>query len=306
MAINDKKGHVHGKIGPLVYRSNKGQQIVQSLPRKFKQTIATQLTGHEFGLASTISAAMRHVIGMIIDQSDSGMAHRFTSLIRNSLHHAEKPIGERDLHDANLKDFRGFQFNLDAPFERTLKKTPISTIDEAGVLHFELDITDTEDDFAFVQQVPKITPAIKLTSIAFDFRKNVVQTVDHQEFQIPSHQPYTIQYTSSKNLPPGAIIIVLLSLHYYTAGWLTDLKPIQDSRYNASGILHAFHATENMAEKGGDQMFRPIGEQMYLLNDVERKLNDMQQIIKREKKQETKRKETKEAHPRLIYAKKKS
>jgi len=306
MAINDKKGHVHGKIGPLVYRSSKGQQIVQSLPRQFKQTTATQLTSHEFGLASTISAAMRLVIGMIIDQSDSSMAHRFTSLIRNSLHHAEKPIGERDLHDANLTDFRGFQFNLDAPFERTLKKTPISFLDEEGVLHFELDITDTEDDFAFVQQDHKINPAIKLTSIAFDFRKNFVQTIDHQEFKIPSHQSYTIQYTSSKNLPSGAIIIVLLSLHYYTAGWLTDLKPINDLRYNASGILHAFHATENMAGKGRDSMFSPIGEPMFLINKVERKLDDMQQIINREKKQETKRKETKEAHPRLVYAKRKS
>jgi len=306
MAINDKKGHVHGKIGPLVYRSSGGQQIVQSLPRKFKQTTATQLTSHEFGLASTVSAAIRGIIGMIIDQADRGMAHRFTGMIRNCLHQSEKPIGERDIHDINLAELRGFQFNLEAPFERVLKKAPVSTVDEEGILHFELAITDTETDFAYVQRDDKIRPSVKVTSIAFDFKANFVQTIDYQEFQIPSHQPYTIQYTSSKNLPAGAIVIVLLSLHYHTVGWLTDLKPVNDPQYNASGILHAFHATEKMAEKSDDKDFHPIGERMHLFNYVDKKLGEMQQIIKREKEHQAKQKKVKEAHPRLIYGKKKS
>ncbi|GAA4806379.1 hypothetical protein GCM10023231_39500 [Olivibacter ginsenosidimutans] len=303
MAINDKKGHVHGKIGPLVYRSSKGQQIVQSLPRKFKQTTSTKLTGHEFGLASTISATMRRVIGMIIDQADSKMAYRFTGMIRQCLHHSEKSIGERDLHDVHLSDLRGFQFNLDAPFERVLKKSPVSMVDEQGVLRFELDISDTEKDFAFVQRNSKIIPAVKITSIAFDFRQNTVQTIDYQEFKIPDHQPYTIRYTSNKNLPTGSIMMILMSLHYYTNGWLTDLKPVHDPRYNAAGILHAFHVTDRMTEKGDRELFIPLGESMPIVHGAAKKLHEMHQLIIKEKERQHADKKAKDTSPRLIYAK---
>lgn len=305
MAINDKKGHVHGKIGPLVYRTSGGQQIVQSQPRKFKQTLATKLTGHEFGLASCTAGLIRRVIQKIIDHADKRMSYRFTGLIRNCLHHIEKPIGERNLHDADLTALRGFQFNLEAPFERVLKKVPVSTVDEQGNIHFELVIANAAKDFAFIQWQNAVNATVKLTSLAFDFSANFVQTLDHQEFEIPEKKPYTIRYTSRKNLPPGAIVIVLLSLHYHTIGWLADKKPINDPKYNAAGILHAFHATEEMARKGDEDLFSPIGTPLDLNDEIRQILKRMQGVIKKEKEDQSKKQKNKAANPRLIYVKKK-
>ncbi|TQM52121.1 hypothetical protein BDE36_3923 [Arcticibacter tournemirensis] len=41
MAVIDSKGGIHGTAGSVVYRSYGGMNIVQSRPRRFKQTEAS-------------------------------------------------------------------------------------------------------------------------------------------------------------------------------------------------------------------------------------------------------------------------
>lgn len=288
MAINDKKGHVHGKIGPLVYRSSGGTQIVQSQPRKFEQTEATKLTGHEFGLASTQAAFIRKVINTLIDASDGRMLNRFTGAIRNILHTAEKAIGKRDLHDVNLDNLRGFQFNLEAPFERVMKKQPVSHIDEQGNLFFQLAIDDPYKDFAYLNPKRNATAGIRISTIAFNFKDEYFQVVDSKEFKVKAAT--SIGWESKKNLPSGAIILVILSLHYYQAGWLTDLKPVIDRKYNASGILHAFHVTEGMSKKGIGQEWLPIEQAIVASTATKNKLKDIENVIIKEQKKQVKKK----------------
>lgn len=301
MAINDKKGHVHGKIGPLVYRSSGGTQIVQSRPRKFEQTEATKLTGHEFGLASTQAAFIRKIINTLIDASDGRMLNRFTSAIRNCLHIAQKAIGKRDLHDVNLDKLRGFQFNLDAPFERVMKKQPLSHVDDQGNLFFQLAIDDPYKDFAFLNSKRNATAGIRISTIAFNFKDEYFQVVDSKEFEVKTT---SIQWESKKNLPSGAVIFVILSLHYYQTGWLTDLKPVIDQKYNASGILHAFHATEAMSNKGTGEEWHPIAQAIVAPTATKNKLKDIENVIIKEQKKKNKKLNKKiKDEPRLIYAK---
>lgn len=290
MAINDKKGHVHGKIASYVYRSSRGKQIIQSAPRPFEQTAATKLTKHEFGLASTQAALIRRIIKTLIDVSDGRMFNRFTSAIRNCLHYSDQTIGDRDLHNVDLEHLRGFQFNLDAPFEKVLKKQPSYHIDEQGNLSFELRIDDPDRDFAYFTTKRKSIVGIRISTIAFHFKEEYYQVIDSAEFRI-SRQGETINWESKKNLPVGSVVFAILSLHYYQAGWLADLKPAIEPKYSASGILKAFHATEDMSNKGSEPEWLPIEKLVKVTTATDIKLRDIQyEISKEEKKKNKKRK----------------
>ncbi|WP_134091416.1 hypothetical protein [Olivibacter sp. XZL3] len=290
MAINDKKGHIHGKVASYVYRSSRGKQIIQSAPRPFKQTLATTLTKHEFGLASTQAALIRRVINTLIDASDGRMYNRLTSAIRNCLHYSEQTIGNRDLHNVDLQHLHGFQFNLDAPFEKVLKKQPSCKIDDRGDLSFELRIDDPYKDFAYFSTKRRSVVGIRISTIAFNFKEEYYQAIDSQEFRI-DRQGETIKWESKKNLPAGSVIFAILSLHYYQAGWLADFKSAIEPKYSASGILSAFHATEDMSDKGSEPERLPLANPVIASTATNNKLRDIQYEINKEEKKKNKKHE---------------
>lgn len=258
MASQDNKGYLRGKVGPVVYRSSEGVRIVQSAPRVFVQSTATKLNGHEFGLASNLASIMRQVFASTVDCVDNKIMPRLTAVIRNCLHQTDKVIGDRDLHDANIEAFNGFELNINAPFEKTLKKHPNLQLSETGEIKFSLNLENPEKDLSFLSKEKEVNAVMKVTCITFNFRKEVIQLIDHVEFPISRHKATKLSWASDKNLPGGSFLLVILSLHYFKLGWMGNLQSVSDPEYTSSGIMGAFHINEKMIDKGDEEHLIPI------------------------------------------------
>jgi hypothetical protein len=284
MAIQDNKGYLRGKVGPVVYRSSDGVRIVQSVPRKFEQALVTQLNGHEFGLASNLASIMRQVLASTVDCVDGKIMYRLTGTVRNCLHQTDKAIGDRDLHDANLEAFKGFELNINAPFEKTLKKHPALKVTETGEIIFNLNLDNPEKDLVLLGKEKEVNAVIKVTSIAFNFRKEEIQLIDHVEFRISRGKATELSWLSDKNLPAGSFLLVVLSLHYSKQGWMGNQQSVIDLEYTSSGIMDAFHVTDKMIDKGDEDHFIPTHAlPTPMPNKMMKKLRKMQDLKKKYK-----------------------
>lgn len=285
MATQDNKGYLRGKVGPVVYRSSEGVRIVQSVPREFAQSITTKLNGHEFGMASNLASIMRQVFASTVDCVDSKIMYRLTGAVRNCLHQTERAIGERDLHDANLEAFKGFELNVNAPFEKTLKKHPTLDVTDRGEIKFGLNLDNPEKDLTMLDKEREANAMIKVTSISFNFRKEVIQLIDYVEFPIARGKTTELNWLSDKNLPEGSFVFVILSLHYSKQGWMGNETSIVSPEYTSSGIMEAFHVTDDMVNKGDDEDFVPIHlDPIHMPNRMKEKLREMRDLKEKHEK----------------------
>ncbi len=138
MAIQGRNGKIKGKINNIVYRRLGDQQIMQIAPDRVKQTYATKLNALEFGLASAHGKVLRDVFRKVYEASDGKMNGRLNAAITACLRTSNKEIGERTLHDADLGELKGFQFNLDAPIESRIAVRPICSVAPNGLFRFQL------------------------------------------------------------------------------------------------------------------------------------------------------------------------
>jgi len=76
MAKVDKKGFLHGKVGPVVYSVKWQQQFVSEKATDVKQTSATKESALEFGLASSSAFVIRDAFSSTCFMSDPGMINR--------------------------------------------------------------------------------------------------------------------------------------------------------------------------------------------------------------------------------------
>lgn len=258
MATQDHKGFLRGKVGPVVYRISRGQRIVQSAPRPFQQSLSTKLNSHEFGLASNFASIIRQVAIATVDCVDNYVIYRLTGAIRKCLHQTDKAIGERDLHDADLSTFNGFDLNIDAPFERTLKQVPQLTVTEDGVIEFNLKLNNPKKDITYLSKRNDISAKLKVANIAFNFRKEEIQLLDQVAFTIEKRKALELSWTSDKNLPEGSFVFVMFSLYYYKDAWMGNPLPVSDSDYSSSCILNAFHVNDEMRDKEDDERRLPL------------------------------------------------
>lgn len=285
MAIQDDKGYLRGKVGPVVYRSSAGVRIVQSIPRQFEKALVNQLNSHEFGLASNLASIMRQVFVSTVDCVDSKIMYRLTGVIRNCLHQTEKPIGDRDLHDANLDAFNGFELNLNAPFEKTLKKNPILEVTSAGEIKFSLNLDNPEKDLSFLGKEKEVNATIKVACIAFNFRKQEIQLIDQVEFPVVRSKATELRWQSDKNLPTGSFLVVVLSLHYSKQSWMGNRLSVVDTEYASSGIMKAFHVTGKMIDKGDGEEFSPVdAAPTSMPNKMKEKIREMRSLKKKYEK----------------------
>ncbi len=109
MAIIDTRGRLHGKIGPVVYRTVGNTNIAQIKAAKVRQTYATKESAIEFGLASNTAKVIRKALYPLTYTADGGMINRLNTAVLKCIKTAEgKEKGERDLHDADLRPLEGF------------------------------------------------------------------------------------------------------------------------------------------------------------------------------------------------------
>jgi hypothetical protein len=115
--INDNK-QFSGMVGKLVFRTLEGEQIVQSAPKKFKQSMLTQLSGLEFRQCSKWGRHIRIILhDFLARQTDSYMHRRLTSaLYETILGNTQLPKGERSPVHCTMQAMTRFEFNIHSPW----------------------------------------------------------------------------------------------------------------------------------------------------------------------------------------------
>ena len=259
MASRDKNGKIRGKIDNIVYRGYKDKQIMQIAPKRVKQTLSTKLSALEFGLAARQAKFIRHVFHNVYEECDGNMVRRLTATVAACIRTAEIEIGERDLHDADLNQLRGFSFNEKAPFEKLVAVSPTLDVAANGTIRFELGPFIPANDIVYPPNLLRPNCSFGIFTVAFDFRKGNVQIMDYAgfDFEEADSSQADIAWSCNKLLPEGYIVFVVLCLRYFSLNWLGQRVQTTNKDFYPSIILDAFHVTPEMATLGQQDLLEP-------------------------------------------------
>lgn len=283
MAIQDRKGKIHGKLSNTVYRTAGDKQIMQVMPGRVKQTLATKLNALEFGLASTQARALREIMRHFYDECDSKMSLRLNTAVAACIRASGKEIGERDLHDADLRPLIGFPFNTDAPFERLVSVRPVIERMSDGEFRFSLPTFNILKDIVYPTDSPRMDLEFTIAIVAFHFREEAgyMWLIDHASFTFANQDKQAeINWFSRRQLPAGAIAFVVLSLRYASMNWLNQRIPTTDKHFYPTIILDAFHITAEMAatQEKNPAFDDPVGEETEIHSNTTQILADIAQL----------------------------
>ena len=213
MAVKDVNGRLHGRVGSVIYRTIGTTEVVQSRPRKFKQTLATRQSGLEFGLGSNTARILRQMLWPVYHSVDRGMANRLTSSVLSCIRACkDKACGERDLHDGELSYLRGFQFNRNSPLSKVLRVRPEVKMAADGKPEICIPAFNEHTDLQCpVGRYEGIT--IRFMAVAFHFRSEYCQYLGYQDVWIDRRAAVDRQvWKVEKELPAGSIVLLTVSL----------------------------------------------------------------------------------------------
>jgi len=283
MATQDKNGKIKGKFNNVVYRELDGKQVLQIAPARVKQTYATKLNALEFGLASAQASVLRNFLRRVYEEADGKMAARLTAAVAACIRASAKDIGERDLHDADLDPLKGFSFNTNAPFERLVAVSPSYRVFPDGRFEFSLPPFNVMKDIHYPPDYIRYHPSFLIAVTAFHFRKEYARLIDKEVFDFKNiDQQVEIEWSSSRRLPKGAIVIVTFSLRYQSTNWAGQRIQIKDKAFYPTVILDAFHVTDEMATLGEEAGFaNPTTHIVEFGTNANHILQDIQRFKKR-------------------------
>ena len=289
MATQDKNGKIRGKINNVVYRELGDKQVMQIIPGRVRQTDATKLAAMEFGLASAHARVIRTMFTTLYEESDGKMSGRLNAAVAACLRTSDKEIGERDLHDTQLDPLKGFSFNTHAPFEKRVAVRPTFGVRPNGQFDFTLPTFNVMKDIAYPPVDLRYRPSFLIAVTAFHFREEYAQVINKQVFDFENiDQSAEITWSSSRQLPKGAIILVTFSLRYVSANWSGRSIQYMDKAYYPTVILDAFHVTDEMVTLANEAgLLVPTTRISLFSSPTKDLLQDMQRFKNKiEKKQE--------------------
>ena len=256
MATQDRNGKIKGKINNIVYRELGDKQVMQIAPARVKQTYATKLNALDIGLASAQAKVLRDVFRHFYEEADGKMAARLTAAVAACIRASEREIGDRNLHDVSLDLLKGFEFNTHAPFEKLLTVRPTFGVLRNGRFEFSLPPFNVMEDIRYPQDRLRYDPSFLIAVTAFHFREEYSRIIDKAVFDFKNiNQQVQIDWSSSKLLPAGAIVVVTFSLRYLSTNWAGRQVQTTDKAFYPTVILDAYHVTEEMATLARNEGF---------------------------------------------------
>lgn len=120
MAIRDAKGLIRGRIGEVVFKVVNGKQVMYQVPEDVKQSMLSKKSAKMFGVCSKqTSILMGRLRPWLGGKVDNRQAARLRGACLGILKDNDRRgVVSADLGTANMSDLKGFEFNIDAPFEK--------------------------------------------------------------------------------------------------------------------------------------------------------------------------------------------
>lgn len=241
MATIDKKGIIHGRAGSLIYRGLGDGQVVQGIPSKMRQSVATKASSLEFGLASTTARAIRHYFFGASYYGDGGMINRFTQTVLKSIRAGnEAETGLRDLHQADLSLIEGFEFNKNSTLaQSTIPLPEVVLLDDGSV---QIDFPEIlRHNIEFPNDANNIV--IRVMVLAIDFKKEIAKFLGTKDIKLGRTTNLKAEtWEVEEKARQGNILLVSFALRYFAPdGFNLDAVCLNNKDLNPSGIIAARH-----------------------------------------------------------------
>lgn len=244
MAIIDHKGIIRGAVGPSVFRHSRGRSIVQSRPRKYKQTAASMSSAAEFGMISSTGAIIRHAFEPACRYQDGRAYTRVSSAVGRCVRSVTGTVsGERDLHDGDLSFLPGTEFNANSPLKDILKTQPRVWRDEGAVL-VQLPALDMNTDLRLPRDPGRRGVKIRLRFllVALNFRESYYEYVDRQELEFQLNQKSeAMTLRMSGDVPAGSLLLLSMSVFLYGSDTLDkELLLLNSKAFSPAALIGAW------------------------------------------------------------------
>lgn len=216
--INDNK-QFSGMVGNLVFRTLEGEQIVQSAPKKFKQSMRTQMSGSEFRQCSKWGRHVRIILhDFLARQTDSYMHRRLTTALYDTiLGNTQLPKGERSPANCNMQAMTGFDFNVHSPWSEYVQVDITASLQDDGRVLVTIPGFKPADKIQF----PKNIYAAELMVYVFSIHQLLQYNTENASvfvlpFQKNSPQTEPQSFLSEHAMPAGDWVLAVAKLQFFT------------------------------------------------------------------------------------------
>jgi len=177
-------GSIRGLVGNLVARKIGNQQILQSRPRKTKQTVATKKAAIDFGQASHAGSFVRYALSDThLNLYDNHMIGRLNGqILRTMRANPDQKPGKMCLQHGKLNRLANFQFNEKSNTQDYLNFDIELSLNENNLLAIEIPKFKKDRDITFLDAAGKMI--IIINAMAIDFVKAAYHIVSYTEIEI--------------------------------------------------------------------------------------------------------------------------
>lgn len=177
-------GAIRGLVGNLVARKIGNQQILQSRPRKAKQTVATKKASIDFGQASNAGGFVRSALSDThLNLYDSHMVGRLNGQILRAMRANPDQIpGKMSLQHGKLNRLANFQFNEKSNTQDYLNFDIELSLHENNLLTIDIPKFKKDRDITFLDAAGKMI--VVINAMAIDFVKAEYHIVSYTEIEI--------------------------------------------------------------------------------------------------------------------------
>ncbi|WP_069657965.1 hypothetical protein [Arcticibacter eurypsychrophilus] len=269
MATIDNKGMVHGTAGSVIYRAYRGKNIIQGKAKTFKQTEKTIRSATEFGLSSSAAAVIRTAFEPAYFFKDGTAAYRSTQLVyRSILNNISVEKGKRDLHDGNLSQLEGMDFNANSKLHDVLQISHSVSKSVAGLVNVTLGSLNTKTQIKRPKNASGayIKHRIRLMLVAFNFREEYYENLGFQDLDLEGYQSFQGQVvTFTEKVPEDCLALVSMSLMLYSTVSQTNESILLNSKeFSPCAIIGSFQSvkpSEHPLKKVDTQPFNYPGRE---------------------------------------------
>lgn len=222
MAKINKKGRPSGKIGDVVYRELNNGSIMQSMPAKVKQTTNTRIAAQEFGISSNATKIIRQIGSLLFEYTDPYLSGRLNAVMQKCISQIPEAAGHKNLNHINPSPFIGFQFNPEAPFEKSFQTSPRCLVQPDGSVEITIHAITPKKDIPFLQRNINPNPGafLRVALVSIDYAREEYQILSHEEIVLakakmedePLPDTFDVQWKCLKKLPKEALVFVYFSL----------------------------------------------------------------------------------------------
>ena len=219
MAVIDSKGYVRGVVGPSVFRRAWDKNIVQARPGKIRQTAPSIESSSEFGLISSTAACIRHAFAPAIRYYDGRAVGRALSAVSGSIRGSAGTVRcQRDLHDGDLNQLVGLEFNRNSLLQDVLRLRAEVERDASGQVRVQLPALDMRRDLRLPESLKSkgYRMQVRFLLIGFNFRENYYEYIDHRELEYRRGEQSEAQtITFEGEVPAGCMLMLSMSVSLY-------------------------------------------------------------------------------------------